>query len=161
MSEITGFTALLVNTDQSKLYDQLVNHGWANLSDGSVESPTGAFAVVWIEEAELAEVRGAFSKESAIFDGGEDLIKVGSFLTHCDGDGNKTLYQFNTLDDCMEQYNALQAEYERWWKGSAIAADITALGRTFGAPDCEEDGCEGVLSESGKCTICGKVGIRP
>lgn len=109
---------------------QVVTSGWANLSDGNVESSTGHFAVIHINPPELAELA------DAVFDGAEHTVKAGSFLLAEDSDGNATLYSYDSLDACMMDFNRLQAAYEKVWKTSVIAQDIKAMSNIFG-PDTE------------------------
>lgn len=91
-----------INTPRAKMFQQVVTEGWANLSDGNVEAPTGHFAVIQIDDNELGEVRDAFDSS---------LIEAGSYLLIEDSDGNAALHTYPSLDDVMKIFNELQARY--------------------------------------------------
>lgn len=98
------------NTDLAKAFDALVNAGWANLSDGDAEAPTGHFALVHIVPAELAEIKDVLEacEENDV------TIYPGSYIVEVDSDGNKTLIEYLTLDNALVVYNNAQREFAIW-----------------------------------------------
>ena len=97
-----------INTDLCRAMARIVTGGWANLSDGNVESPTGHFAVITIEPAERAELLAAFEGEL------EASPYPGSYLLVEDSDGNKTVTEYLTHTSAMGEFARLQQSYTDW-----------------------------------------------
>lgn len=106
----SSYMGAQINTPLARAFRQIVTAGWANLSDGDVESPMGHFAVVHIEPAELRELVDAVFEDDAEF----GTIYPGSYLVVEDSDGNTTLHEYVSLNATMSSYNALQAEFSKW-----------------------------------------------
>lgn len=97
-----------INTDLCRAMARIVTGGWANLSDGNVESPTGHFAVITIEPSERAELLDAFEGEL------EASPYPGSYLLVEDSDGNKTVTEYLTHTSAMGEFARLQQSYGEW-----------------------------------------------
>jgi len=101
-----------VNTPLARAFQQIVTSGWANLSEGDVEAPTGHFALIHIEPNELAELTDAVFSDGDY--PGPITDYVGSFLLEEDSYGNATLIEFSDLDAALESYNRLAREFALW-----------------------------------------------
>ena len=97
------------NTELARSFRTITLGGWANLSDGDVEAPTGFFALVHIEPNELAELKAAFDDEYGFV-----LPMPGSYLYGQDSNGNSSVTEYLTLDRALEAYNQLSREFALW-----------------------------------------------
>jgi hypothetical protein len=119
MSELGSTLGTQINTPLARLFRTIVTAGWANLSDGNVEAPTGAFSLVHIEPTELDELM------LAVFDGADLPVRLypGSYFVHEDSDGNTTVTEYITLNRALEAYNSLVREFA-WWDATCSECDM-------------------------------------
>lgn len=136
------------NTRIARLFRDIVTAGWANLTDGEVEAPTGHFAVVSIEPAERAELVAAVWDTDEDRAEAEKLIYPGDYMVFEDSDGNTELIEYLSLAAAMGVFNQFQRDYNLWW-----------------SPTCPKCGEEGTTHERWhfpkdnrhKCAACGHV----
>lgn len=141
-----------INTDLVRSFQYIVNGGWANLSDGSVEAPQGFFAIIRIEPNELAELTAAFAEEFGLYDLPAPM--PGSYLYREDSDGNRSITEYLTLDRAMAEYNELQSEFVTWSAPPEVKHFDGTATHQFSTGPCS---CGGNFNAFGKCTSCGKV----
>lgn len=96
------------NTEYARYFREIVTAGWANMSDGSVESPVGHFAAVSIEPAEVTEL------VEAVFEDQQPTIYPGEYLVREDSDGNTELTEWLSFDALMRVFKSLQCEFALW-----------------------------------------------
>lgn len=109
MNEAGATVGTQVNTELARCFRQIVTAGWANMSDGHVESPVGYFSLVTIEPNELA------SLADAVFDGEETpTIYPGAYLVVEDSGGNTTLNEYLSNNGALRAFKALQRMYNDW-----------------------------------------------
>lgn len=94
----------------------MVTGGWANESDGDVDSPQGAFARVTNEPAELGEVQGAFNDVMRMYGWNEDDAKqlIGHFLVREDSQGFVDITSYDNPIQLTRDYQQLQDAYSLW-----------------------------------------------
>lgn len=128
-----------INTPLARAFRQIVTAGWANLSDGNVEAPTGHFALVHIEPAEMRELM------EAVFEDEPEPVTIypGSYLVLEDSDGNTELLEYYVLDGALEAYNRNMREFALWGPQ---------------CPECDNDGPHGrsPVSNNRRCS-CGHI----
>lgn len=109
-SKVSNIVQTQINSDLTRSIDYIAGAGWANTSDGNVEAPTGWFACVNIEPAELGELINACELEKLY------LVKPypGHYLLEVDSDGNKTVVEFLSKHALLEAYNSKRREFARW-----------------------------------------------
>jgi hypothetical protein len=109
MSELGSTLGTQINTPLARTFRTIVSAGWANLSDGHVDSPQGYFSLVHIEPTEVSELI------DGVFDGQPDLtIYPGSYLVLEDSNGNTTLTEYLSLARAIEVWNQLNLEFSIW-----------------------------------------------
>jgi hypothetical protein len=109
MPELGSTLGTQINTPLTRVFRTIVTAGWANLSDGNVEAPTGAFSLVHIETNEINDL------VAAVFDGQVSPVPYpGDYLVLEDSDGNTTVTEYITLDRAMAAYNQLVIEFTIW-----------------------------------------------
>lgn len=140
-SKVSNIVQTQINTDLTRTFTRITVDGWANASDGNVEAPTGWFACVNIEPAELGELaRACELPDLPDF----PMPYPGHYLYEVDSDGNRTITEFLSKHALLEAYNFKRREFARW-----DAEDCEECGKS----DCLEpvtmDGSEK------KCVACG------
>lgn len=125
-----------VNNPLARAFQQIVTAGWANMSDGEVEAPTGHFAFINIEPAELAELTSAVFDDDA----SASIIYPGSYILIEDSHGNATLMEYRLKSKALEVLRHLMREYALW------------------APNCPRCGNEGphgrMVPPKGNTFVC-------
>lgn len=99
-----------VNTDFARACQQIVTAGWANLSDGDVDAPGGAFALISIEPAELDNLI------DSVFDGEEPPVKIypGNYVVVEDSNGNAEIHEFVSHEGAMRAFEFKSKYYTKW-----------------------------------------------
>jgi hypothetical protein len=123
------------NNDLAKSLVQVVDAGWANKSDGGLESSFGRFALITITPNEISELY------SAVFNDDHTpsaTLQPGNYL-FCQNNEEALALDFVTAVDAEYAYTLIAREFERAWKRQAIAADIEAMGRFFEEGDLDEE----------------------
>lgn len=86
----------------------IVTDGWANQSDGHVDAPTGAFALIILEPAEVdADFLATWDLTSAD-------VTPGYYLEQQDQQGNTSVTEFDTEWEARAAYTALEQQYQEW-----------------------------------------------
>lgn len=93
-------------------FREIVTAGWANRSDGDVESPTGAFALVTITLAELPELMEAVGIDWHLDAAKQDL--VGSFNVIENEQGQVWVLRYDSAKSATLAYEARVQSFERW-----------------------------------------------
>lgn len=108
-----------INTDLCRSFKKIVSGGWAQHSNGEVESPTGHFAYIPISINELVEL------SAACLDDDDDEAPVESqyYVFVEDSDGNGSLYIYGSTREALDHFNQLTADYERWLGDDEDACD--------------------------------------
>jgi len=96
---------------RDELFYVMTLEGWANESSGSVECPTGFFARISNSQAEIAEIRQAFTEESRAV---SDNEIIGHFLCTENDQGFWYVEEFDTESELLAAYNRLDATYSDW-----------------------------------------------
>lgn len=95
----------MMSNDERTL-DGLVTAGWANASDGDVESPTGHFALI-----DLTTEREAMAE---LLDDDEILPDPAWYVVIVDTIGNRYVESHRTEGDATIRYNDLERAYLAW-----------------------------------------------
>lgn len=106
MPEVHIWKNRQINSELARTFREIVTAGWANKSSGSVESPTGAFALVLIDPSELTELVEACEIETPLY--------PGSYLVVEDSDGNTELIEYLNHQRAKEAYRHAEREYAIW-----------------------------------------------
>lgn len=107
------FTGGKYDSARDEILDRMAADGWANESDGDVESSAGWFARVCNTEDELAEIFGAFGEDIARL--GLPLASlVGDFLIEHDERGAVRVTRYDTHGECAHEYAVLASIYQEW-----------------------------------------------
>jgi hypothetical protein len=92
--------------------------GWANESTGNSEAPTGWFALVVNEPAELTEILQAFDGfpdvEASWTDAEIRAELTGAFIVSTDSQGFVYVEAFPTAGAAKTEYDARDAAYSAW-----------------------------------------------
>lgn len=105
---MTDVISTNVNDPLARSFQTIVTGGWANQSDGSVESPTGHFALITIEPNERTELLDAFKGEL------QRTPYPGAYLLIEDSDGNATLTEYVSNGAAKRAYDQLDNAYTLW-----------------------------------------------
>ena len=100
---------------RDEILDAMTKAGWSNASSGDVESPTGWFARITIDSADIASVRDTFEGEFShlvISSHWNDVI--GHFLVREDSQGFVTVTQYPTEAELISAYDELDNAYGDW-----------------------------------------------
>jgi len=105
-----------MKTPLEAVLQAMVTGGWANESDGDVDSPQGHFARVTVEPAELSEVQGAFNDEMRMQGWNEDDAHklIGHFLVREDSQGNVFITSYDNPIELTRDFQQLQDAYAEW-----------------------------------------------
>ena len=103
MSELGSTLGTQHNTPLARTFRSIVTAGWANLTDGNVESPQGYFSLVHIEPNELSQ----FAEFGV-------PVYPGTYLVEEDSNGNTSLTEYLTLDRGLKVWNQLALEFAIW-----------------------------------------------
>lgn len=95
----------------------MVTEGWANESDGSVDSPMGAFARVSVSEAEVGEVVDAFKDVLAMYPLDSLTQLIGNWLVEEDSQGNVSVTPWGDPINLTREFQRMQDEYALWVEG--------------------------------------------
>ena len=89
--------------------------GWANESNGNVESITGFFARISNDETEIIEIIDGFAKEAFEIDPNFDMSELlGFFLLEENEMGFVYVTEFNTERELIARYVELSELFEAW-----------------------------------------------
>jgi hypothetical protein len=91
-------------------FKQIITAGWAMKSDGDVEAPTGHFAAIPINSAEMPELLDAVFGD----DRPEVEIDPGCYFAKEDSAGNMWLWCFGSAYEMNSMYERYRREYEEW-----------------------------------------------
>lgn len=89
--------------------DELALMGWADATDGDVDSPTGWFALFLNDESAQESIAQSFPAATVIID---DLL--GYFLLEVNEDGFVNVEEFDTPEEAREEYDWLRGVYAAW-----------------------------------------------
>jgi hypothetical protein len=103
-----------MRTALEALFDAMITGGWANESDGHVESPTGHFARISNAPNELSEIRQAFSDVTDAYGMPSDDDITGHFLVMTDSQGFIHITRYHAESDLIRRYRHLCEEYFAW-----------------------------------------------
>lgn len=98
-----------INTELAKSFKKIVTAGWAQHSNGDVESPTGHFAYIPISTNELNEL-----VDACLEDGDAVPVEEQYYVLVEDSDGNPHLYIYGSTREALDHFNQLTEQYERW-----------------------------------------------
>lgn len=140
-----------INTDLCRSFKKIVSGGWAQHSNGDVESPTGHFAYIPVSINELVEL------SAACLDDDDDAPVEGQYYVFVeDSDGNGSLYIYGSTREALDHFNRLTADYERW-------LGVDEMVHSSGADphprtdECEEAGCYEVTEKQYLVHECGEA----
>lgn len=103
-----------MRTATEALFDAIVSGGWANRSDGDVESPTGHFALVSNSREELPELRQAFSDVIDTYGDVSDDDLIGHFIVTTDSDGFVDVTRYPSVVSAASEFVTLSRRYTAW-----------------------------------------------
>jgi hypothetical protein len=104
----------IMRTPLEALFDAMITGGWANESDGHVESPTGHFARISNAPNELSEIRQAFSDVTDAYGMPSDEDITGHFLVMTDSQGFIHITRYHAESDLIRRYRQLEDQYADW-----------------------------------------------
>lgn len=96
----------------------MVTEGWANESDGMVDSPTGHFARISNSETEVLGWPGGistvFAEVIATYEMDDERELIGHFLVQENDQGFVTVTSFTNPVDLTRAYEELQNAFALW-----------------------------------------------
>lgn len=98
---------------RDEVLDRMASDGWANASDGDVESPEGWFALIVNTPAEMPEVAQAFEDEIAEAGADVDAL-VGNFILAVDSNGFVSVDEYGTAREAQAEYARREDAYSAW-----------------------------------------------
>lgn len=101
----------------------MVSGGWANESDGDVESPQGHFARVTVEPAELEECVNAFEDVIAVYGLEDENTLIGHFLVREDSQGFVHVTEYDNPIALTRDFQELQDAYALWEDTTPLRGD--------------------------------------
>lgn len=100
---------------RDEILSLMVNEGWANESDGNVESITGFFARISNDESEVIEIIDAFAGQAFEIDPNFDVSELlGFFLLEENEMGFVYVTEFNTDAELIARYTELSELHHAW-----------------------------------------------
>lgn len=103
-----------MKTGLEAVLQAMVTGGWANESDGDVNSPTGHFARVTVLPAEVGEVVAAFDDVLKVYPC-DALVQLVGYWLVCENDaGFVTVIAFDNEPALTMAYQSLEDDYSEW-----------------------------------------------
>jgi hypothetical protein len=103
-----------VKTPLEAVLQAMISEGWANESDGNVDSPTGHFARVSNSESELPEVVDAFEDVITTYGMDDTRELIGHFLVVEDSQGFVHISAYDNPIDLTRDFQELQDAFAKW-----------------------------------------------
>lgn len=100
----------------------MVTGGWANESDGHVDSPQGHFARISNSDAEVHGMGGVadtFADDIVLYEMASIDELIGHFLVREDSQGFVHVTEYDNPIDLTRDFHALQDEYALWNEDNA------------------------------------------
>lgn len=102
-----------MKTGLEAVLQAMVTGGWANESGGDVESPTGHYARITNEPADMAGVEDAFSDVMSTYECESDEL-IGHWLVVEDSQGNVSVTAYDNPISLTRDYLALDDAFALW-----------------------------------------------
>ena len=103
------------DSTRDQILDQMSLEGWANESDGNVESPTGYFSRISNDVADIVSIIDAFGEFAFSIDENFDFsLLVGHFIIVTNSSGFLYVFEFGNEADTKREYDTLVSEYSTW-----------------------------------------------
>ena len=100
------------DSTRDQILDAMAIDGWANASDGNVESPTGYFSRISNDVADIVSIIDAFG---GIGDVDFDISElIGHFMVAKDSQGLLYVWQYPSESALVAEYDTLVSEYSTW-----------------------------------------------
>jgi hypothetical protein len=109
-----------MRTPLEALFDAMITGGWANESDGHVESPTGHFARISNSESEVfgwpGGIKDSFADVISAYGMTDEQLReaVGYFLVMTDSQGFIHITRYHAESDLIRRYRQLEDQYADW-----------------------------------------------
>lgn len=126
-----------LDSTRDQILQAMVSDGWANESDGAVESPSGYYAKISNTREEMNEIMGLESVRAVLAQQGfwvsgafpvpvtdyrvSELI--GHFLIVTDSNGNTTVETFDRSNDLLDAYRELDDAFNAWYGDDSYATE--------------------------------------
>jgi len=116
-----GYVGHKYGSARDEVLDAMAAEGWANMSSGNVESPTGWFALVVNRPAEVTEIMDAFGDDDLRHRCGawsDDEIRAeltGAFIVLTDSNGLVDVAEYETPGAAGNAYKGLEDAYGAWF----------------------------------------------
>lgn len=103
---------------RDEILSMMANESWANASSGDVESPSGWFARISNDVADIVSIIDAFAKEAFEIDPNFDMSElVGHFLIVENDQGFVFVTEYPNELAVINAYNNLELMYAEWNDG--------------------------------------------
>lgn len=101
------------------LFKVIIGNGWAEVSDGDIDSPVGYFALVPIGATDLVDAPGNLRAEFAddwpnVSLANEPRLRTGWYITMENTRGIIWVFRFRNEADARAEYLARELEYNTW-----------------------------------------------
>lgn len=103
-----------MDTPLEALFRAMMNDLWFTKTDGAVDSFTGYFGYVTNTQAELKEIREAFSEVIDMYGDPKDEDLIGSFLVVIDSNGGIHIRRFGSDDFAKAEFAIYERKYAQW-----------------------------------------------
>lgn len=103
-----------MDTPLQALFRAMMNDGWFTKTDGDVDSFTGYFGYMTNTQAELKEIREAFSEIIQMYGNPKDEDLIGSFLVVIDSNGSIHIRRFASDDSAKSEFAIYEKKYAEW-----------------------------------------------
>lgn len=100
---------------RDEILSAMANEGWANETDGNVESITGWFARISNDEDEIIAIIDGFAREAFAIDPNFDMTELlGYFLLEENEMGFVYVTEFNSERELIDRYVELSELHSQW-----------------------------------------------
>lgn len=103
-----------MDTAFQALMKAMLNHGWFTKSSGEDGSYTGYFGYVTNTQAELKEIREAFSEVIEAYGDPKDEDLIGSFVGVVDAVGTMHIFRHSDDNAAKSDFNRYEERYQKW-----------------------------------------------
>lgn len=114
MSELPPEQAPRFASPRDEALFLLAHEGWANRSDGALDSPVGWFAAVSNSAVELPEILEIFEDDLRAVGLTDPLELLGHFLLTESSEGAVAVYSFWTEEQVLDVYGQMARRYAEW-----------------------------------------------
>jgi hypothetical protein len=110
----------MLHQQYDAMFKDVITSGWADSSDGNVESNTGYFTLTTIERNEVTDYLTNFATVSNLDARTQSYIHAwpgqlaGHYVTQEDNNGIIRVWAYDSYHEALDQYAKLEQQYADW-----------------------------------------------